>query len=91
MLHGGIVTTALDEIMAWTAMLVEEVAVVTGTLDLRFRKPAPVETDYVVEGRLRERRGRRVLLASRLVDSTAGHDVASAEAMFLVREEIGGR
>lgn len=88
MLHGGVVTTALDEIMAWTAMLVEGVAVVTGTLDLRFRRPAPVATTYLVEGRLRERRGRRVLLRGRLADRTAGEDVATAEAMFLVREEL---
>ncbi len=69
-------------------MLTEGVAVVTGTLDLRFRKPAPVDTLYVVEGRVRERRGRRVMLAGRLEDTVAGHDVATAEAMFLVREEL---
>ncbi len=88
MLHGGIVTSSLDEIMAWTAMLIEGVAVVTGTLDLRFRKPAPVDTTYLVEGRVRERRGRRVLLSGRLEDQGPGHDVATADAMFLVRETL---
>lgn len=88
MLHGGIVTSALDEIMAWTAMLTENVAVVTGTLEMRFRKPSPIDAGYLVEGRIRERRGRRVLMAGRLADATAGHDVATAEAMFLVSQEL---
>ena len=88
MLHGGVVTTALDEVMAWAAMLTEGVAVVTGTLDLRFRNPAPVATSYLVEGRVRERRGRRVLMEGRLEDTAAGHDVASAAAMFLVHETL---
>ncbi len=87
-LHGGVVTTALDEVMAWSAMLVERVAVVTGTLDLRFRRPALVEATYLVAGTVHERRGRRVMLSGRLADAADGHDVATARGMFLVREDL---
>ena len=88
MLHGGIVTAALDEVMAWTAMLQADVAVVTGRLELRFRKPAAVAVDYTVEGRVEERRGRRILMAASLLDDTE-KVVAEADAMFLVAEELG--
>ena len=88
MLHGGVVTSALDETMAWTAMLTESVAVVTGTLTMRFRKPSPVGIDYLIEGRVRERRGRRVLLSGRLVNAATSDDVATAEGMFLVQENL---
>ncbi len=87
-LHGGIVTAALDEVMAWTAMLHADVAVVTGRLELRFRKPAALATDYTVEGRVKERRGRRILMEARLLDD-AEKAVAEADAMFLVAEELG--
>ena len=88
MLHGGVVTAALDEVMAWTAMLLEGVAVVTGTMELRFARPAPVDARYVLEGRVAERRGRRLMIEGRCLDEgeTA---VASASAMFLVSGDIG--
>ncbi len=85
-LHGGIVAAALDEIMAWTAMLVEGVMVVTGTLDLRYRKPAPVAKTLILEGELLSRRGRRLQIAGRLLDGEVR--VADAEGMFLAVDEI---
>ncbi len=87
-LHGGIVAAALDEIMAWTAMLLEGVMVVTGTLDLRYRKPAPVAETMTLEGELLSRRGRRLHIAGRLFHGDTR--VAEAEGMFLAVDEIGG-
>ena len=87
-LHGGIVATALDEIMAWSAVLVEEVMVMTGTLELRYRKPAAVDTSYQLEGRVEERRGRRLRLQGRMLDG--GTSVAEASGLFLVVAELEG-
>lgn len=85
-LHGGIVAAALDEIMAWTAMLVEGVLVVTGTLDLRYRKPANVGTTFDLVGTLEDRRGRRLMATARLLDN--GTAVADASAMFLTIADL---
>jgi acyl-coenzyme A thioesterase PaaI-like protein len=87
-LHGGIVTAALDEVMAWTAMLLADVTVVTGTIELRFSRPAPVDAVYTLEGRLADRRGRRLLMEARCLDADE-RPVASATAMFLVTSSIG--
>ena len=86
MLHGGIVATALDEIMAWSAILVEEVMVMTGTLELRYRKPAAVDTHYRLEGQVEERRGRRIRLSGRMLDGATS--VAEASGLFLVVADL---
>ena len=85
-LHGGIVATALDEIMAWTAILSREVMVMTGTLELRYRKPAPVDTCYRLEGWVEERRGRRLRLHGRMLDGPTA--VAEASGLFLVVADL---
>lgn len=87
MLHGGIVATALDEIMAWSAILVEEAMVLTGTLELRYRKPAPIDSRYQLEGRVEERRGRRIRISGRMLDGATA--VAEASGLFLVIAELG--
>lgn len=86
LLHGGIVATALDEIMAWTAILVEDVMVMTGKLDLRYRKPAKVESSFVLEGELLERSGRRLQISSKLLDGEV--TVAEASGLFLAIEDL---
>ncbi len=85
-LHGGIVATALDEIMAWAAMLRCGVFVYTGTMDVRFRSPAPVDATYEMRGEVNERRGRRLLLAGRMLHE--GRAVAEGSGLYLVKEEI---
>lgn len=87
-LHGGIVTAALDEMMAWTAMLLADVTVVTGTMDLRFASPAPVAATYTLEGRLLERRGRRLIVEGSCLDEDE-RAVATAKAMFVATAGLG--
>ncbi len=85
-LHGGIVATALDEIMAWAAIMVEGVFSLTGTMELRFRRPAEVATDYELRGRVDERRGRRLLLSGEM--NAGGKSVAEGSGLYLVRNEL---
>lgn len=85
-LHGGIVATALDEVMAWSAMLVEGVAVVTGTLDLRYPKPTPDAGPLHLTGTVDERRGNRLFLRGELRHGST--KTASATGMFIVKAEL---
>lgn len=55
--HGGIVTTVLDEVMAW-ALYAEGIWAVTGELRVRFRRPVPVGEETEASGRLERDRGR---------------------------------
>lgn len=85
--HGGIVAAALDEVMAWTAMLLTDHTVVTGTMELRFRQPALCTDEFRLTGRLVDHRGKRVMLSSSLQSAT-GTAIASAKAMFLASEPL---
>lgn len=42
-LHGGLAATALDETMASVGYLLDGIHCVTGTLELRYRKPVPLD------------------------------------------------
>lgn len=86
LLHGGIVATALDEIMAWTAILKERVMVMTGNLELRYRKPAKVTAQFTLEGEVLERSGKRLRLAGRMLDG--GILIAEASGLFLAIEDL---
>jgi acyl-coenzyme A thioesterase PaaI-like protein len=85
-LHGGIVATALDEIMAWAAIYFESVLAVTATLDLRYRAPVPPGTAFTVAGRVDDRSGSRLRLSSEL----RSPDGVKAEAtgLYLVRRDV---
>jgi len=85
-LHGGIVATALDEILAWAAMYCERVLVFTGTLELRYSRVAAVDAAFELRGRVDERRGRRLRLSGEMLVGDAV--VASAHGLYLVNETV---
>lgn len=88
-LHGGILATALDEMLGWTAMLLENVMVVTAKLEMRYSSPAPAGERYRLTGELRERRGKRLVLAGEC-RTEPGSVVATASGLFLVTHELTG-
>jgi acyl-coenzyme A thioesterase PaaI-like protein len=55
--HGGIISTVLDEIMAYAAFTVYKSGV-TGEITVRFRKPIPVESEILIEGFVESVKGR---------------------------------
>lgn len=85
-LHGGIVAAALDEVMAWSAMLIEGVAVVTGTLGLRYPKPTPSCGTLRLTGTVDGRSGSRLFLRGELRNGSV--TTASATGMFIVKAEL---
>ncbi|MGB8360833.1 MAG: PaaI family thioesterase [Acidimicrobiia bacterium] len=85
-LHGGVAATALDEILVWTGILLEEVMTVTGTMELRYRKPVHVHETIVVSARVDERRGRRLLLSGEL--SVDGEARVAASGLYLVTASL---
>ena len=86
-LHGGIVATALDEVLAWAAIFFEGVLAVTATLELRYRAPSPPDTTFVLAGRVEDRSGSRLRLSGQLRSEAGVH--AEASGIYLVRQEVG--
>ena len=56
-LHGGIISTLLDEIMA-RYLYAKGMNAVTGRLEVRFNKPTPIGVPLLLKGRITKGKGR---------------------------------
>ena len=64
-IHGGIISTLLDEIMAYSAFTHDEKGV-TGEISVRFRKPMPSNKTVKVEGAVESEKGRILYTAGKI-------------------------
>lgn len=80
-LHGGIVTALLDETLGRVAIAQGEF-MVTARLNVRFRRPAPLNQPLQVEGKPAERR-RGTLTAEGTLSLADGTVIAEATATFM--------
>ncbi|HZY95512.1 MAG TPA: PaaI family thioesterase [Candidatus Cybelea sp.] len=84
--HGGIVMALLDEAMAHAAGFAGHRGV-TAMVNVRFRKPVPLEVPIEVRGRVTWQR-RNVLGVDASVLDSAGNVLAHAEGSFVSRGRI---
>ena len=85
MTHGGILYSALDDVMAnWLHL--RGIRGHTARCEVRYREPLPIGTPVRLEGWMTRRRGRLVLLAGRAVRCDNGAVVAESTASFMVIE-----
>jgi acyl-coenzyme A thioesterase PaaI-like protein len=80
--HGGIISTVLDEAMAWATAHAGFWAM-TGDMRVRFRRPLNIGEPSVVTARVSGGRGRLVTTASELVVESDGSPIATATATFV--------
>jgi acyl-coenzyme A thioesterase PaaI-like protein len=81
--HGGIISTVLDEAMAWATAHAGFWAM-TGDMRVRFRQPLTVGESAVVTARVSGTRGRLVATVGELVVETHQAPVATATATFVM-------
>ena len=74
--HGGLVSAALDEACGLLATW-HRFPSVTARLDVRYRRPVPINVELRVRSRVASQRGRTTTIHGELVD---GHDQLLAEA-----------
>jgi acyl-coenzyme A thioesterase PaaI-like protein len=80
--HGGIVTTLLDEVMAWS-VIGRDTWGVTARLNVSFRRPVPLGRPIRAEGWVVEDRRRMFRTAGRVLDVASGDVLAEAEGTFV--------
>jgi acyl-coenzyme A thioesterase PaaI-like protein len=85
-LHGGIAATAMDEILVWAGIASESVVTVTGTLDLRYRRPLVTDRPITARGRVEDRSGRRLSLRGELIDE--GRVAVEGRGLYIVSTEV---
>jgi uncharacterized protein (TIGR00369 family) len=84
--HGGIVATVLDEVMAWSLASTETWGF-TARMTVTYRRPVAVGRRVRAEGRLVTRRRRALTTAGRLFDAATGDELASAEGLYIAAPE----
>ena len=93
--HGGIVATLLDEVMAKVSRFEGDHAV-TGELTVEYVQPVPVDRDLLVEGWEIERNGRNLLRQGEIRDAS-GAILARGKGRFVqidveaLRRKLGAK
>jgi acyl-coenzyme A thioesterase PaaI-like protein len=81
-MHGGLVTTLLDEVMGW-ALVGAGVWAVTAKMAVRFRQPVPLEEELAAEARITRQRGRMVFLRGEVRKSRSQELLVESDAVFV--------
>ncbi|HUO46724.1 MAG TPA: PaaI family thioesterase [Acidimicrobiia bacterium] len=84
--HGGLTAAALDEIMAWSGIVLANVLCVTANLQIRFRKPVPLDRDLAIRGWLDSRSGRRLQCRGELL--LDGEVAAEGSGLYVVAHRV---
>ncbi len=88
MTHGGILYSALDDVMAnW--LFLQGARGYTARCEVRYREPLDIGAEVQLEGRLERRKARLAIMAARAVRTVDGKTVAEAQASFMI-EKSGG-
>jgi len=80
-LHGGLISTVLDETMIKAAAQ-KGLKCVTAELNIKFKKPALLKKEFTIKGKVKEIRRRIVLSEGSVVDSD-GVTIAAANGKFI--------
>jgi uncharacterized protein (TIGR00369 family) len=81
--HGGLLSTVLDELMAWACGVVTRRLAYCAELTVRFHRPVTPGVNVVGEGELVENRRGRVYLAKASLRDEAGGLLAEATGKFI--------
>lgn len=85
-IHGGIITTVLDESMAWINIEITLRMALTKTIRVNFLKPVKVDIKYRVESYIKEKNDNKSLTYACLKDPE-GHICAESEGEFILMSE----
>ena len=85
--HGGIVSAVLDEIMGWTGWLEYRKYYLTAELTVRFLSPTRAGEEYLARARL-IKTGRKLYTAEGKISDSEGNIVAKGSGKFVVVEEL---
>jgi len=82
-MHGGLISTLLDEVMA-NVLYIQGIKAVTAKMEVKFRKPVEINQELTVTGWVERKKRRTINTASKIVNQ-AGEKVAEAEAVFMTK------
>lgn len=81
--HGGIVYSALDDVMA-NLLFLQGVRAHTARCEIRYRQPLALGTPVLLEGRLVRQKGKVAFMTGIMRTAGDGSVIAEAEASFMI-------
>ncbi len=82
MVHGGIIATLLDEVMAWAAIYLQKSVVMTKSIQIDFIKPLAVADELKVTGQVLRQETKREVVIEGLIHNSKGNLCARSEGTF---------
>jgi len=82
--HGGVLTTILDEIMSWTALYFLKCITMTRSMDVEFIKPAFIQNPLTAYGQVLEKTGKRDAVVQGILVDTDGDTCVRSTAKFVI-------
>ncbi len=89
-IHGGIVSTILDEVMGW-ALIARDSWGVTARFSIQFKKPVTVGRTIRAEAWVTGTRRRLQEVEGHIVDAETGEELATAQAIYVAAPEAKKR
>lgn len=83
LVHGGVISTILDETMSWAAIILTKRFILTKKMTIEFQRPIYVESALCGIGSIKEKTGRKAIVTGELFDDQ-GRLCATAEGAFVL-------
>lgn len=80
--HGGVISTILDEIMGWSVIYLLKKIGVTKTMTVSFKKPIQVEQPLTVAGAIEEQTSERQVIVTGAIYTADGTLCATSQGTF---------
>ncbi len=84
--HGGITSTMLDEIMSWAAIFLTRKFILTKNMTVTYHKPVMIGDALRAESRILEKNGDREIVMTGEIFNSRGELSASSKGVFAVFE-----
>ncbi len=69
LVHGGVISTMIDEVMSWSAIHLHKRFILTKSMTINFKKPVKIEKELIVYGFVVEKKNdRQVVMAAEIID-----------------------
>ena len=86
LIHGGVISTILDETMSWSAIYLLKKIILTKSMTIDFMKPIYVGTKLKVEGRISKHISEREALMEGFIYNKAGELCAKSIGTYVLFE-----
>ncbi|MDX2501388.1 MAG: PaaI family thioesterase [Deltaproteobacteria bacterium] len=84
LVHGGVISTILDEIMSWTGIYMLKQITMTKSMTVDFIKPVYINSELKIEGNVLEKTGRHEVLIEGRLFNDKGTLCARSRGNFVI-------